>query len=237
MGTYTQDVSAQVRQERSLAFRTLGWGGPVSDIFYRHDGNYVPVAVIDSQFSGYYSAENFPMLDLYLRRVEEDGETAYVPFQKVPVPADATEILLVFTRNDEGEVRVLGYDESFSKFSDKGLLLLNLSLQPVAIQVDEDQRFGLKPGAYHLTNEKDRHATVQMAVFRDDGWKLDFKTRLRTRQGKRYLIILRESPVPGVEKIEPIVVAEDINFLSIMLKSADNSIGTGALPDDAVSYR
>jgi len=225
-----------------IAFRTMGWGFELGELYYYKQGAYEPVKVEESTISGFYELHDSQNLTLFSKSYDaETKQPIYEQIREVLLPAEADQSLVVFFGSAENPelFRAIGYDDSISNIGNKDVLIANFSLVPLAFQVGKSERFGLKPTTSKVVRgEASRHVYIQLAAFRKNSWEAEFSTELRVREGNRYMLFFRdlEDPELGLSGMSPTLISENIQIIQAALKNPNPEIATGHLPEGVEAF-
>jgi hypothetical protein len=225
-----------------FAFRTMGWGANLSNLYYLKQAEYVPLRVRESSISGFYRYSGGSNMNLYRMKVDpETKEEVYTVVSTVNLPTVKEQALVVFfgSTSNRDAFRAIAYDDSIQNVGNKDILITNFSPVTLAFQVGGRERFGLEPAASRIIRGKDgRHMQINLAAYRDGKWEAEYQTELRIRDGNRYMIFFRDvvdSPL-GLNGISPTIIAENINIIQASLRNPNPDIATGSLPGGIDSY-
>lgn len=229
------------QQETDIAFRTLGWDTNLSGVYYPREDGYREIVVRDGIFSGFYPYQGPGEMPIFRKTINEDtGIEEFNVIDRIALPSDSNQAILVFFKTKTApKFKCIAYDDSLERVGSKDILITNFSPLALAFQIDDEERFGLKPGEVRVLNIGDNtHAQIQLAVYRTGEWKAEYQTRLRVRDGKRYLLFFRDAAnrSPIGQGVEPIVLGESIETVRLAAKNPDASRETGHLTGEAYEY-
>lgn len=232
----TPIIHAQVNAERHT-FRTMGWNTSLSNLFYFSEGKYQQLRVRDAALSGFYRYLGGKTLTLYKKTKDsETQEDIYTPVSRVQLPDGTEQSLIVFfgSSEDKNVFRAIAYNDSLRVIGEKDILIANFSPVPLAFEVGDDDRFTLSPASSRLISGKknNRHVPLKLAAYRESSWRPEYSTKLRVRDGTRYMLFFRDSRNPrlGIEGMTPTIISENVEVIKLAMRNPNPEGITGVLP-------
>ena len=221
-------------------FRTLGWNVGEADLYYRSGGELVSLSLRNSSLSGYHEYRGSSQLKVFiLDKDPSTGDDNYKPFANINLLSGKPIQLLVFNRssNKNSPVRVLAYDDSLDVTGEKDLFVGNFSRIPLAFEINDEERFGLKSGESRvIENKGNHHAQIQLATFREDKWELEYRSKSRLRKGYRMYFFFTDQTghSSGSTGIAPISLNENIFSVEKALTDPDAEDPTGSVKGETI---
>lgn len=225
-----------------VSFRTLGWGVGKSNLFYFSDGDYLPLSISKGSLSGYHPYAGSQSFQVFRKVTDpETGDVSYVPFLESNLLGDASEQILVFFQSPTNPdvIRIFAYDDSMERMGDQAVFIGNFSPLDLAFQVNEEERFGLKPGQSRIIpHNGDPHAVVQIAAYREDHWQVEYRSSPRLRRGFRNYFFFRDMKGKSevLDGISPIIYKESVARARKALEFPNGESETGRIQGSTVPF-
>jgi hypothetical protein len=238
-------ANAQVADQNlsgEIHFRTLGWGVGQSGLFYITGGEYKALSLSKSSLSGYHPYSGSRQIQVFRKVTDEaTGTDSYLSFAESTLLAGASEQILVFFQSptDQNLIRIYAYDDSIESLGEQSVFIGNFSPLDLAFQVNEEERFGLKPGQSRIIKHNGgRNASVQIAAYRGDEWTVEYRASPRLRTGFRYYFFFRDMKGKSefINGIDPIIYKESVLLSQMALKSPDGEEETGDIGGGTVPF-
>jgi hypothetical protein len=228
--------------EGDVFLRTLGWGVSQSNLFYRDDGDYRPLALSEGSLSGYHPYSGSRNFKVFRKVTDaETGADRYLSFLETTLVAGASQQILVFFQSptDRDLVRVFAYDDSIEHMGEQAVFIGNFSPLDLAFQINDEERFGLKPGQSRIIEHNgDMHAVVQIAAYRGDQWEVEYRSSPRLWKGYRNYFFFRDMKGRSnvVNGIAPIILKENVARARKALQAPDGASETGRIEGRTVPF-
>lgn len=79
---------------------------------------------------------------------------------------------------------------------------------------------------------------MRLAAFRENNWIPEYSTKLRVRDGRRYMLFFRDrvDPILGQDGMVPTIVSENIEVLQVAMREQDPDKNTGYLSSSVDTF-
>lgn len=131
-------ASAQA-QSAAMAFRSLGLGVNLPDLFYLHNNKDVPLPILEDTRSPFFPLAASREMEFYRIEKLQDGTLLRIPVAKAALPLGARVLLFVFSSGPSKNIVVEAMDESLAAFPGGSYRFLNRTEQRLEARVREQK--------------------------------------------------------------------------------------------------
>ena len=157
-------------------------------LYYQDNNEMLPLALMKGQRTEHFQYSGSPTLVLYTRQQGADGEFEYTPYVETTLVEGTDEVLLFLLHEDNRHfVHVL--DMSSHALKPGGLLFFNMTDQPLALKIEDDDPMPIKPfeQAHWQIGSDKLVQSITIAAYEKDNWTVVYRRRMVLKSDQRYV--------------------------------------------------